>query len=130
MIVLAALLGGCGSSRSGREGMLRAGEEALKGFYGAANNADGQDACGRLTRGGIERIVHVRTRAACVRTISGFRKGAFAAGEGELVDVEHVEAAADGVDVEAEVKGRSGGTYHLIRRGGKLLIDSFDPEEK
>jgi hypothetical protein len=54
----------------------------------------------------------------------------FRAGEGELVDVEHVEDRGDTVEVEAEVKSRGGGTYRMVKRDGELLVDSFESEEK
>ena len=128
-------LAGCGSSSAEKakdsdSKRASAAEQALNAFYAAANDANGKRACGYLTDQGVRRIVRVGWSAACVRMISGFDKGSFAHGEGELVDVEHVEASAGAVEVEAEVKGRSGGTYRLVERGRKLRIDSFESKEK
>ena len=129
------MLGGCGSSSSEKATESNskeapAAERTLKSFYDAANDADCERACAYLTAQGIRQIVRVGSRAACVRTIDGFSKGSFAHGDGELVDVEHVEDRGDTVEVEAEVKSRSGGTYRMVKRDGELLVDSFESEEK
>jgi hypothetical protein len=136
-VVLVAALGlsGCGGSGGLEPGTQSKGgdtsraERALRGFYAAANDADGRRACLGLTPTGIRQVVRVGSRAACIRTISAFRPGSFADADGKLVRVEHVEDRGDAVQVEAEVKGRSSGVYSLVERNGRLLIDGFDSEE-
>ncbi|MFL5967818.1 MAG: hypothetical protein ACJ747_14820 [Gaiellaceae bacterium] len=135
-ILAVAWTTGCGSANDSGEasGSARtdAAKQALKNFYAAANDADGGRACGYLTMDGIRQIVRVRSRPDCVRTVGALSPGSFAGatGDADLVDVEHVEEREGAVDVEAEVHGRSGGTYRLVDRRGMLLIDGFEPEEK
>ena len=42
------------------------------------------------------------------------------------VEVDH---AAHAFDVDAVLKGRNGGTYAVVRRDGKLLIDGYESDE-
>ena len=103
--------------------------ETVRAFYAAADDAAGEKACALLTVGGIQTVVRVQTRTACIRTIDGFAPGSFRNEDGELLEVEGVEEHGDGFDVEAVVKGRSGGIYSVVERDGRLLIDGFEPEE-
>src|SRR3954451_11275530 len=134
-ILLAVLcLAGCdsgGSSGSEQESEHASSPAAavVRQFYDAANESDGTKACGLLTDAAIPRVVRVKTRAECVSTISGFAQGSFERKKGELVDIEGVDESGDGFDVDAVVKGRTAGTYSIVRREGRLLIDGFSPEE-
>jgi hypothetical protein len=127
-------LAGCDSGESEAE---HEGESAnapaaqtVRDFYDAANRSAGKDACGLLTENGIRTVVRAPSRAACVSTIDSLDKGSFEAKEGELLDIEGVdESGEDGFDVDAALKGRSGGTFHVVKRDGRLLIDGFEPEE-
>jgi len=134
-ILLAVLcLAGCdsgGSSESAQEGEHASSPAAavVRQFYDAANESDGTKACGLLTDSSIPTVVRVQTRAECVRTINGFEPGSFETDKGELVDIEGVDESDDGFDVDAVVKGRTAGTYSVVRRNGRLLIAGFSPEE-
>lgn len=104
--------------------------QTVRAFYDAADDAAGEKACALLTENGIRTVVHVKTRAACVRTISGFSPGSFTGKDGEILEVEGVEERGDDAfGVEGVVKGRSAGVYSVVRRDGGLLIDGFEPEE-
>jgi hypothetical protein len=130
LAVAAVLLAGCESKGSEAE---REGESAnspaaqtVRSFYDAADRSAGREACDLLTVGGMKRIVHVSSRAACVRTIDAFAPGSFS----NVLRVEGVEEHGDGAfSVDAALKGRSGGTYSVIRRNGRLLIDGFESDE-
>ena len=134
-ILLAVLcLAGCdsgGSSKSEQEREHASSPAAalVRQFYDAANDADGARACGLLTDAGIRTVVRVKTRAECIRTVGGFAHGSFETEKGELVEIEGVDESHDGFDVDAVVKGRTAGTYAVVRRNGGLLIDGFTPEE-
>jgi hypothetical protein len=122
-VLLAAGCGGHGRDSSGPAG-------TLKTFYAAADASDGEQACSLLTDSGIRQIVRVQARRACIETINGFAKGSFHSNEGDFVKVEHVEDEDDrAVKVEAEIKGRAGGTFTFARRGGRLLISGFKSDE-
>jgi hypothetical protein len=126
----AAFLAGCESEGSEAE---REGESAnapaaqtVRAFYDAAHRSAGPEACALLTESGIKSIVHVDSAAACVRTIDALDPGSFA-------DVLHVEGVDErgevGFSVDAQLKGRSGGTYTVLKRNGHLLIDRFESDE-
>jgi hypothetical protein len=130
----AAFLAGCESEGSDAE---REGEnanapaaQAVRAFYAAANRSAGTEACALLTTRGIQSIVHVSSRAACVRTIDAFAPGSFTSKDGELLQVEGVdEHGGAAFDVDARLVGRSGGTYTVVKREGRLLIDRFESDE-
>jgi hypothetical protein len=103
--------------------------QTVRAFYKAADDAAGEQACALLTVSGIQTVVRVQTRTACVRTIDGFAPGSFSNEDGELLEVEGVEEHGDGFDVEAVLKGRSGGVYSVVKRNDRLMIDGFEPEE-
>jgi hypothetical protein len=111
------------------EGAKAPAAQTVRAFYEAADEAAGEQACALLTAGGIQTVVRVQTRSACVRTIDGFAHGSFSNEDGELLEVEGVEEHGDGFDVEAVVKGRTAGVYSVVKRNGRLLIDGFEPEE-
>jgi hypothetical protein len=123
---------GCGSAKDSGEPSAARAEQVLKKFYAAANDADGDRACGYLTMDGIRQIVRARSRPECVRTVGALSPGSFAGGTGDadVVHVEHVDERDGAVEVEAEVRGRSGGTYRLVDHRGTLVIDGFESEEK
>lgn len=133
VVLLAVCLAGCDSggseSEQEREHTDSPAAELVRHFYKAANDADGTEACGLLTDTGIRTVVRVKTRADCVRSVDGFQAGSFETDEGDLVEIEGVDEDEEGFDVEAVVKGRSEGTYTVVRRGGRLLIDGFKPHE-
>src|SRR5512133_940696 len=128
LVVGAAFLAGCESEGSEAE---REGENAnapaaqtVRAFYAAANRSAGSEACALLTTSGIQTIVHVSSRAACIRTIDAFAPGSFTSKDGELLQVEGVdEHGADAFAVDARLVGRSGGTYTVVKHEGRLLID-------
>jgi hypothetical protein len=103
--------------------------QTVRAFYAAANDAAGQKACAFLTPTGIRTVVRVATSEACVRTIDGFAPGSFEDEKGVLLVVEGVDEHGDGFDVDARVTGRSGGTYSVVKRGDRLVIDGFKPEK-
>jgi hypothetical protein len=129
-----ALLGGCGSQGSEAE---QEGENAdapaaqtVSAFYDAADRSAGPEACALLTARGIQQIVHVKSRAACVTTINAFAPGSFSNKEGDLLHVEGVEEDGDNAfAVDAQLEGRSGGTYTVAKRHGQLLLDGFASDE-
>jgi len=134
LFVAAACLAGCDSGESSkseqeREHTSSPAAQLVRSFYAAANDAAGAKACRLLTDAGIQTVVRVSTRSDCVRTVNGFQAGSFDTGEDELVEIEGVDEAEDGFDVDAVVKGRSEGTYSVVRRNGRLLIDGFETEE-
>jgi hypothetical protein len=102
---------------------------AVRDFYAAADKPAGEEACTLLTERGIRAIVHVSSRAACAQTIDGFAPGSFSDDSGLLLRVEGVEQSQDGFDVDGLLKGRSGGTYSVVERHGRFLIDGFKPEK-
>jgi hypothetical protein len=126
----AAFLAGCESEGSEAE---REGESAnapaaqtVVAFYDAANRSAGTEACALLTESGIQSIVHVDSRAACVRTIDALAQGSFS----KVLQVEGVDERGEGgFSVDARLKGRSGGTYAVVERNGRLLIDGFESDE-
>jgi hypothetical protein len=120
-----------GGSEANREGEKAASPAAqtVRAFYAAADKSAGEKACALLTDSGIRAIVHVRSRTACTRTIDGFAPGSFSDESGSLVRIDGVDDHADGFDVDAAVKGRSGGAYSIVERNGRLVIDGFTPEE-
>lgn len=134
MLAAAALLAGCESGGSEEE---REGESAnapaaqtVRAFYAAADRSAGPEACALLTRRGLQSVAHVTSRAACVRTIDGFAPGSFSSKDGELLHVEGVdERGDDAFAVDAQLVGRSGGTYTVVKRNGRLLIDRFESDE-
>jgi hypothetical protein len=132
-VVAVLALPGCDSDSSEAEKAKESADApaagAVRAFYAAADDAAGEQACSLLTVSGIKTVVRVPTRAACVRTIDGFAQGSFSDDDGDLLEVEGVEEHRDGFDVEATVKGRSGGVYSVVERNGRLLIDGFEPEE-
>jgi hypothetical protein len=103
--------------------------QTVRAFYAAANDAAGRKACALLTPAGIRTVVRVATSEACVRTIDGFAPGSFEDEKGELLVVEGVDEQGDGFDVDARVKGRSAGTYSVVKRGDRLVIAGFKPEK-
>jgi hypothetical protein len=130
----AALVAGCdsGGSEAEREGESANAPAAqtVRAFYDAANRPAGAEACALLTARGIQSIVHVTSHQACLRTIDGFAPGSFTSKDGELVHVEGVDEHGDDTfSVDAQLEGRSGGTYTVIRRNGRLLIDRFESDE-
>jgi hypothetical protein len=135
-VILAAalLLAGCDSGSSESEHESASAEapaaQAVRDFYDAANRSAGNDACALLTDDGIRSVVHKASRGDCIQTIDGLDKGSFEGDDGELLEVEGVEEhGSDEFDVDAVVKGRTAGTFHLVLRYGRLLIDGFEPEE-
>jgi hypothetical protein len=112
-----------------RESVKAPAAQTVRAFYKAADDAAGEQACALLTVSGIQTVVRVQTRTACVRTIDGFAPGSFSNEDGELLEVEGVEEHGDGFDVEAVLKGRSGGVYSVVKRNGRLMIAGFEPEE-
>jgi hypothetical protein len=119
---------GCGKEGEARTEANPA-VKALRAFYEAADAADGRRACGFLTDSGIRQIVRVHTRQECVMAVDRFAPGLFHSDDEEFVEVERVEDREDGAEVEAEIKGRSGGTFMFVRRGGRTLISGFKSEE-
>lgn len=134
-IVLLAVVfvAGCDSggseSEQEREHADSPAAQLVRHFYEAANDADGTEACGLLTDTGIRTVVRVKTRAECIQTVDGFEAGSFETDEGDLVEIEGVDENEEGFDVDAVVKGRTEGTYTVVRHGGGLLIDRFTSEE-
>jgi len=134
-ILLAALcLAGCdsgGSSESEQEGEHANSPAAavVREFYDAADESNGAKACSLLTDAALPTVVRVKSRPECVRTINGLTEGSFERDEGELVEIEGVDESGDGFDVDAVVKGRTAGTYSVVRRNGRLLIAGFSSEE-
>lgn len=125
---------GCSSGESSKsegegEHATSPAAQLVRSFYAAANDADGATACGLLTDDGIRTVVQVATRTDCVRTVNGFQGGSFDTGKDELVEIEGVDEGNDGFDVDAVVKGRSEGTYSVVRRNDRLLIDGFKAKE-
>ena len=88
--------------------------KTVSAFYEAANEPDGEKACSLLTADGIRAVVRVGSHAACVRTIDGFDPGSFSDDKGELLKIEDVEEHGDTTDVNALLKGRSGGVYTVV----------------
>jgi hypothetical protein len=136
LLAVVALLGLAGCKESGGSEAEREGENADKpaaktvsAFYDAADEPDGEKACSLLTADGIRAIVRVQSHAACVRTIDGFDPGSFSDDKGDLLKIEEVEEHGDTTDVNALLKGRSGGVYTVVKENGRLLIDGFKPEE-
>ncbi|MGB8003727.1 MAG: hypothetical protein WCF27_05630 [Gaiellaceae bacterium] len=137
LFAVVALLGLAGCKESGGSEAEREGENADKpaaqtvsAFYEAADEPDGEKACSLLTADGIRAIVRVGSHAACVRTIDGFDSGSFSDENGELLKIEGVEEHGATTDVNALLKGRSGGVYTVVKtKKGRLLIDGFKPEE-
>lgn len=134
-ILLAVLcLAGCdsgGSTESEQESERASSPAAalVRQFYDAANEADGAKACGLLTDAGVRTVARVNGRAECITTVSGFAPGSFERDNGDLVEIEGVDESGDGFDVDAVVKGRAEGTYSVVRRSGRLLIDGFRSDE-
>ena len=130
LVVAAVFLAGCESEGSKAE---KEGENAnapaaqtLRSFYVAANRSAGEDACALLTTHGMQQVVHVSSRAACVSTIGALAPGSFS----HVLHVEGVdERGDDAFAVDAQLKGRSGGTYTVVRRNGRLLVDGFESDE-
>jgi hypothetical protein len=125
---------GCGESSGSEaeresEGANRPAAQTVRAFYAAADKPDGQRACSLLTDSGIRAVVRVNSRAACMRTIDRFAPGSFSDESGLLLRIEGVEEHGDQFDVDAAVKGRSGGAYSVVRRHGRLMIDGFASEE-
>jgi hypothetical protein len=131
IVVLA--VAGCDSGKSEseqeREGATGPAAAAVREFYDAANDSAGEKACALLTTRGVRTVARVKSRQECVRTINGLTPGSFESDEDELVDIEGVEEAGDGFDVEAVVKGRSEGAFSVVEQNGKLLIDGFTSDE-
>lgn len=130
--VAVAFLAACGASEEQSEGENAdaPAAQAIRAFYGAANRSAGAEACALLTARGIQQVVHVSSRDACVHTINGLDPGSFSSKSGELLHIEGVdEQGADAFDVDAQLEGRSGGTYTVVDRSGRLLIDGFEPDE-
>ena len=132
-ILAAVCVGGCDSGESESEHESESANapaaQTVRDFYDAANRSSGEDACALLTRRGVRSVVHVASRPACIRTIDAFDPGSFESEEGDLVEIEGVDERGEGFDVDAVVKNRTAGTYSVVRRGGRLLIDAFKPEE-
>ena len=98
----------------------------VRAFYDAADHSAGQKACALLTARGISQIVHVPSRAACVTTVNAFSPGSFS----NVLHIEGVDEHGDNAfTVAALLKGRSAGTYTVVQRAGRLLIDGFESEE-
>jgi hypothetical protein len=134
LVVAVLSLAGCkdsGGSEAEREGENadKPAAKTVSAFYAAADEPDGEKACSLLTADGIRAVVRVGSHAACVRTIDGFDPGSFSDENGELLKIEGVEEHGDTTDVNALLKGRSGGVYTVVKRNGHLLIDGFEPEE-
>ena len=130
----ALCLAGCDSgkkeSERERESSNAPAAQVVRSFYDAANHAAGEKACALLTDGGVRSIVHQSSRPACIRTINALEPGSFDDRDGELLAIEGVEEdGADAFAVDAALKGRSGGTYRVVRRNGMLLIDGFQSDE-
>jgi hypothetical protein len=136
LVAVVAVLGLAGCKESGGSEAEREGENAdkpaaktISAFYEAADEPDGEKACSLLTADGIRAVVRVQSYAACVRTIDALDPGSFSDEKGELLKIEEVEDHGDTTDVNALLKGRSGGVYTVVERNGRLLIDGFKPEE-
>jgi hypothetical protein len=133
-VIAVAVLTGCESkgSEAGQEGehANAPAAQAVRAFYAAANRSAGDEACTLLTTRGMHQVVHVSSRAGCVSTISGLAKGSFSSEKSELIHIEGVEERGDDAfDVDAQLRGRSGGTYAVVGRNGRLLIDGFESDE-
>src|SRR5436190_19721915 len=134
LLVAVAFLAGCGSAGSEGE---KEGEKAnapaaltVRAFYAAANRSAGPEACALLTPRGVQQVVHASSRDACVDTINGLGPGSFSSKSGELLHIEGVdEHGTDAFDVDAQLQGKSGGTYTVVKRSGQLLIDGFESDE-
>ena len=130
VLVAVVFLAGCESEGSEAE---KEGEnanapaaQAVRAFYDAADRSRGSAACALLTTRGIRQVVHVASRAACVRTIDALAPGSFS----NVLHVEGVDERGEGAfAVDAQLKGRSGGTYTVVKRHGRLLIDGFESDE-
>lgn len=130
LITAIAFLAGCESEGSEAE---KEGESAnapaaqtVRAFYDAADRSAGAEACSLLTTRGIRQIVHATSRDRCVTTIAALAPGSFS----HVLKVEGVdERGNDAFAVDAQLKGRSGGTYTVIKRSGRLLIDGFESDE-
>lgn len=130
LAVVLALMTGCESEGSEVE---RDGESAdapaaqiVRDFYDAANRSAGTEACALLTTQGRMQIVHVASQGACVTAINTLAPGSFS----NVLHVEGVdERGGEGFSVDAQLKSRSGGTYTVIKRDGRLLIDGFESDE-
>lgn len=120
-----------GTSEADREGKAAdsPAARAVRDFYAAADKPAGAKACSLLTESGIRAIVHVSSSSACVQTIDGFAPGSFSDDSGSLLRIEGVEESQDGFDVDGLLEGRSGGTYSVVERNGRFLIDGFKPEK-
>jgi hypothetical protein len=132
IVAVALLLAGCesGGSESERKSTDAPAAQTVRDFYDAANRSAGKDACAVLTDGGLRTVVHTASRDDCIQTIDRLDKGSFESDDGDLLEVEGVdERGSDEFDVDAVVKGRTAGTFHVVERGGRLLIDGFEPEE-
>ena len=147
-ILLAVLcLAGCdsgGSSEPKQESEHASSPAAalVRQFYDAANESDGTKACGLLTDAGVDRtrfgvylgsgegVQDFEHLAAMVAqaNLPGTRTYDRSALAGSAYR-EYVAESDDGFDVDAVVKGRTAGTYSVVRRHGRLLIDGFSPEE-
>jgi hypothetical protein len=130
LVVAVAFLAGCESegSESEKEGESanEPAAQTVRAFYDAADRSAGPDACALLTARGIQQIVHVSSRAACRATINALAPRSFS----HVLHVEGVEEkGADAFAVDAQLKGRSGGTYTVVKRDGQLLIDGFESDE-
>jgi hypothetical protein len=131
LLIAVALLAGC-ESKADKEGKTANAPAAqtVRSFYAAANRSAGDEACALLTAEGMQRIVHASSRTDCVRTINGLAPGGFSNKKGDLLDIEGVDEHGDNAfDVDAALKGRSGGTYAVVERKGRLLIDGFESDE-
>jgi hypothetical protein len=128
VVAAAVCLAGCGSERE-RERSDSPAAQVVRDFYEAANDADGQEACALLTDAGIRTVVRVKSRAECVGTVGAFQRGSLEVENGELVEIEGVAQGEDGFDVDAVITGRTEGTYTVVRRNGRLLIDGFASKE-
>jgi hypothetical protein len=134
LLTAVAVLAGCDSkgSEADKEGesAKTPAAQTVRSFYAAANRSAGDDACALLTTQGMHIIVHASSRTACVRTINGLAPGGFSSKKGDLLDIEGVDEHGDNAfDVDAVLKGRNGGTYAVVRRDGKLLIDGYESDE-
>jgi hypothetical protein len=134
LLIAVSLFAGCESKAAEVE---KEGEHAnapaaktVRSFYAAANRSAGEEACALLTEQGMRQIVHASSRTACVRTIHGLSPGGFSSKKGDLLHIEGVdEHGENAFDVDARLTGRSGGTYGVVERNGKLLIDAFESDE-
>jgi hypothetical protein len=120
-----------GGSEADREGKAAnsPAARAVRDFYAAADKPAGATACSLLTDSGIRAIVHVSSRAACIRTIDGFAPGSFSDDSGSLLRIEGAAESQNGFRVDGLLMGRSGGAYAVVERIGRLLIDGFTPEK-